>query len=390
MTRYRRRLSPYERLWIAAQTSGLTTLVEGSGALSASALRRAVDIATAANPGSRLTLTGIGPWCTWVESDVPPSIEEVDGSQWDGTSSLDAPFTDRAHMNPKQAPSTSYVIVHGPTPRLVQRTHHATMDGIGALHFLQDVFRALRGESVIGARGQETDMELARRLGGRRHQPDFNCLKPFAQPSTGVSGSLWQRIRVHGQQRPQPLARVLHTIAAIARENGPGHVLVDLPVNMRRHFPDIRNTGNLTGSLRLGIPAGLELAEIAALIDGQLAEHRHADPVISAQPFLYTPLWLMRRVAQAKARQAVRQDRFVPTAVVSNVGRIDTAALSAPGFTAESAIIIPPGYDGVPLFLLITGHARGFDISARAPRALAADGQLKTLLQRLAAALSAD
>lgn len=386
---YRRRLSPYERLWIAAQTSGLTTLVEGSGTLSASALRRAVDIATAANPGSRLTLKGIGPWCTWVENDVPPSIEEVDGSQWDGWSSIDAPFSDRAHMNPKQAPSTSYVILHGPTPRLVQRTHHATMDGIGALHFLQDVFRAMRHEPVIGARGEETDIALARRLGGRQHQPDFNCLKPFPERSTGVSGSLWERIRVHAQLRPQPLARVLHTIAGIARANGPGHVLFDLPVNMRRHFPEIRNTGNLTGSLRLGIPADMTLDEIAKLIDTQLAEHRHADPVISALPFLYTPLWLMRRVAHSKARQAVQQDRFVPTAVVSNVGRIDTSALSAPGFTAESAIIIPPGYDGVPLFLLITGHGRGFDISARAPVALAGNGRLHGLLDRLATALSA-
>lgn len=387
MTRYRRRLSPYERLWIAAQTSGLTTLVEGRGTLCPKALRQAVDIATAANPGSRLTLKGFGPWCTWEENDVAPSIEEVDGSGWDGWSSRDAPFSDRAHMNPKQAPSTSYVIVHGPTPRLVQRTHHATMDGIGALQFLQDVFRAMRGEAVVGATGRETDMDLARRLGGRPHRPDFDCLKPFAGPSTGIAGSLWQRIRVAGTLQAQPLARLLHIIAGITREHASGQVLIDLPVSMRRHFPEIRNTGNLTGSLRLAIPAEADIEAIARLIDTQLAEHRHADAIISARPFLYTPLWLMRRLAQANARKAVEQDRFAPTAVVSNVGRIDTATLSSPDFQAESAIVIPPGYDGVPLFLLITGHEGGFDISARAPVALASDGRLRALLERISKAL---
>ncbi|HRE17944.1 MAG TPA: hypothetical protein PLW86_12910, partial [Rhodocyclaceae bacterium] len=73
-------------------------------------------------PGSRIGLKGIGPWCYWEENAVRPQIEEIDGSAWSGMQMLDAPFSDRAHMDPKSAPSTSYVILKGPVTRLVQRT----------------------------------------------------------------------------------------------------------------------------------------------------------------------------------------------------------------------------------------------------------------------------
>ena len=386
---YRRKLSPYERLWIAAQTSCGFTMVEGQGDISAEKLRAAVDTATAANPGSRLTLKGIGPWCTWEESKVTPSIEEVDGSRWDGLGMAGAPFSDQAHMDPTSSPSASYVLIHGPTTRLVQRTHHATMDGLGALQYLQDVFRALRGEPVAGASGSETDIELARRLGARKHKIDASCLKPFASASTGISGSTWARVRVKGKMKSQPLASLIQIIGNIARETGEGQVLIDLPVNMRNQFPEIRNTGNLTGSLRLTISASDTIDAIAARVEKNVRENRHADALISAVPFLYMPIWLLRSVAHSKARQAVVKDQFAPTAVVSNLGRVDTAALSSAEFQAESAIIIPPAYDGVPLFLVISGHAGGFDVSARAPVALASEGRLQDLLQKIAGQLAA-
>jgi NRPS condensation-like uncharacterized protein len=166
-------------------------------------------------------------------------------------------------------------------------------------------------------------------------------------------------------------------------------VLIDLPVNMRRQFPEIRNTGNLTGSLRLSIGMQAGIDEIEALVERNVADNRHADALISAVPFLYMPIGLLRSVARSKARQAVIKDIFAPTAVVSNLGRVDTAALSSAEFSADSAIIIPPAYDGVPLFLVISGHNQGFDVSARAPVALASDGRLQALLQRVAGVLAA-
>lgn len=386
--RYVRPLSPFERMWIAGQTSCGFILLEGSGELSAARLRRAVETASRVNPGSRIALRGHGPWSRWEEVHALPSVEEVDGSDWDGCTGEHAPFSDQVHMDVRRAPSLSYVLIHGDTPRLtiIQRTHHATMDGLGGLRFLQDVFRALRDEPLLGANGIETDLELARRLGGRRRQISNDCLKPYPGISTGIPGSTWQRLRVTGKMRPQPLARAILTIASIARRHGAGDVLIDLPVNLRQQFPEVRNTGNLTGSLRLAIAPDATLESITTDIATQVAAGRHADALVSAASMRYLPLGLMRRVARQQALAAVRQGRFTPTAVVSNLGRFDPSAYSAAEFQAHSATLIPPAYDGVPLFLVLSGCDDGFDLAARAPQALAGDGRLKALLEEIATA----
>ena len=137
--------------------------------------------------------------------------------------------------------------------------------------------------------------------------------------SNGIPGSTWLRLRIANKLRRQPLARCIQTIADIARRHGPGDVLIDPPVNLRQHFPEIRNTGNLTGSLRLTIAPDATLDNIDADIDRQIAAGRHADALISAASMRHLPLWLMRHVAQRQAQAAVQQDRFTPTAVVSNL-----------------------------------------------------------------------
>lgn len=387
---YVRPLSPFERMWLAAQASCGCTLVEGRGSLSLSDFKAAVQKATAVNPGSRLRLKGYGPTARWEAVDVPPSVTEVDGRGWNGCTSEGAPYSDIAHMDPGEAPSTSYVIVQGENPIIAQRTHHATMDGKGALSFLSDVFRALRGEAPIGAPSVVTDIELARALGGRKRKLIDTCLNPFASPSTGVSGSTWRRIRLQNVRTQKMLPRVILTLAQLARRSGVGDVLIDIPVNLRTFFPEVHSTANLTGSLRLSVPPEATIESIDADIHAQLAEHRAADALVSAPDLRFYPLWLLRHVARAMARKAVQRDTFSPSAAVSNLGKQNMEEFSGKDFRATSCFIVPPSYDGVPLFLALFGCEGGIDLCARAPVALASDGRFEDLLEKLAQALGAE
>jgi hypothetical protein len=386
---YARLLSPFERMWLAAQTSCLLTIVEGDGELSASALRAAVACASQANPGSRLKLTGFGPWAKWVESDSLPTVTEVDGKNWDGCSSEGAPFSDIAHMEPQGGPSASYIIVHGALPRLIQRTHHATMDGMGALQFLQDVFRALRGEAVIGASGTETDLDLARTLNGRSRRSKNVCLNPFGSTSNRIFGSTWCRVQIAGAVPEKPLARTILAVASIARRTGFGDVLIDLPVNLRASFPDLRNTGNLTGSLRLSVPEHANIASIQEDIHAQIKANRHADAIISNAATRFLPLPMIRQLARLLAKRAVLCGEFSPSATISNLGKLDMRDFSTDDFSARSTIVVPPAFDGVPLFLTLCGNDQGLDLCARAPNALGSNGRLKNLLEAIATALLA-
>ncbi len=385
---YVRPLSPFERMWLAAQASSGCTLVEGQGSLSASAFRAAVERATEVSPGSRLQLKGRGPWARWEAVDVAPSVIEVESSDWDARSAEGAPYSDVAHMDPRRAPSTSFVIVQSERPVVVQRTHHATMDGKGAMFFLADVFRALRGEAPLGAPSTETDIELAKTLGGGKRELLNTCLNPFASPSTGINGSTWRRVTLENVALEKVLPRLILALAHLSRRSGPGAVLIDIPVNLRNFFPEVRSTANLTGSLRLAVPPDATVESIDADIHAQLAAHREADALVSAPNLSFYPLWLLRRVARSLERRAVQRDEFSPSAAVSNLGKLDMADFSAGDFRATSCFIVPPAYDGVPLFLILSGGASGLDLCARAPVALASHGRLEALLQDIARSLA--
>jgi len=388
-TRYVRPLSPFERMWLAAQSTCGLTLVEGCGSLTLDTLRGAIERAALANPGSRVRLKGYGPWAHWEETDVLPTVTEITDSAWEALGADNAPFSETVHIDPHQAPSASYVLIHGAQTRLVQRTHHATMDGMAALMMLKEIFRALRNEPLVGAHSTATDLELCRTLGGRSQKLESTCLTPYAGKSNGMSGTTWQRLRVKGAIQKQPLPRIIMAIAACARRSGAGEVLIDIPVNLRNQFPGIQNMGNLTGSVRINVKPHATIDSINEDIRAQLAANKQANAVVSAAGMRYLPIALMRHVARTMERRAVASNRFTPTATVTNLGKLDMAEFSCAGFQAGSCFIVPPGYDGVPLFLGLFGVADGIDLCARAPNALASDGRLTALLEELGAMLSA-
>lgn len=72
------------------------------------------------------------------------------------------------------------------------------------------------------------------------------------------------------------------------------------------------------------------------------------------------------------------------SATLSNLGRLDLEAMGGPAFRPERAFILPPGNQGLPLLMVLVGHARGLEIAAAGPRALCGDGRLEALLADMA------
>lgn len=384
---YTRPLSPFERIWVAGHTSCSMMLIEGVGELALESVRRAVAHAASKNAGSQVVLRGIGPWAYWQAAPAATEVIEVDAGDWDGLSPSGAPFDALSHMDVRQAPSHSWVLLRGRPTRLILRAHHATMDGKGMMTLAADVFRALRGETLLGSNGTETDLGLARTLGGRARKIGKQALKPFPDSDSTEMGSTWQRLRINGPLKQHVLARTIFAIASAARQYHAGEVLIDIPVNLRAHFPEMRHIGNVTGSLRLTVSPDATVSSIAADIAIDVAEKRHADALISAAWIRFMPIALIGIMARRQAYQAIHRQQFMTSAVVSNLGYFSPADYSTREFKAHSALIIPPGYDGVPLFLCMSGHRDGLDLCARAPLALAKNGQLTALLEHIAAQL---
>ncbi|MFD4913485.1 amino acid adenylation domain-containing protein [Streptomyces virginiae] len=394
--RYRRPVSPTERLYLAAGDArgamALRIVVEGEGIPDAQALREAVARAAESCPGSRLVRAG----AMWTVGGPPPQVRyDVPRA---GAYTDSAPGTVELPAGPSrrtEPPGCEVLIVpgahgsaggdgaHGGDPKgtttLVFSASHALMDGHGALTWVREVFRALRGEPARPALDPDTDAELLRRLGSTRTRP--TPAPPRRSPLGSAEGgghplrTLWLRRTLPGR-RAALTARLAQALADATRLD----TRVMVPVDLRRHRPGIAATGNLSLPLFLDLSPGADWTTAHTLLLTALAGNGELaagfETALAPLPRPVTAALL--RTAQAVAS---RTDRHLASAVVSHLGRLDLADFSGGGFTASTTYALPVHAPMVPLSLVAaeTGTATeitlgvrgsGPDLDARAGRLL--------------------
>lgn len=388
---YRRLLSPVERIWLVADRLeppfAPALVLEGEGELDLAALSAAVERAAEANPGARVVLRGWLSRSRWVGTGPMPRVERVEGAGWDARSGEEAPFLDRP-LDPRRGPVLEVLLVPGSVTRLVFRVHHAVMDGRGLFHFVEDVFRALRGEALEGSSSEQTDLELARRLApdpaARRRE---DCLAPTGARRGGDTKSVWRRVSIPGTFS-RALPRVLCCVARHARSFGTGEVRIGVPVDLRGRTDAERSTANLTGILDLDLPAQATVASVQAALEQALAQHRAAAFVLEAEFIRGVPLWLATAVARASTRRVCRNDRYESSGTVSNLGRVPVERFAGGGFATRAAFFVPPGTASHACFIVLCGHPEGLEAVVTMPGDLASEGRLDELLDALGAALA--
>ena len=389
-----RPLTGTERVWLVADRLlppfVNQLVVEGDGALDVGALRAAVASASAVHPGARLALRGWLRGARWVAQDAPPPVVAVDGGGWDGTGPDGAPFLMRP-LPPREGPTVELLVVSGDPPRLVVRSHHAVMDGRGTWLFVEDCLRALRGEAPVGAPLDPVrDVDLARGTGAvPLPRPGFDRVAPTGLAGAGA-GARWRRVRYNGEPRGL-LARLGVALWRASRRWTDGPLRLQVPVDLRRHTPELRWTGNLTGMVTAELDPLMATPDPAAALRARLAEAsagpEAAATIVASEVLRGFPLWLMGLVGRRDTARELRTGEYLASAVFSNLGRQDLAALAAPGFQPRHAFWIPPAGVSLPLFLAASGDPEGVDLVAAMPVGLASDGRLEALLADLVAQL---
>ncbi|NXY98456.1 hypothetical protein HYE82_29595, partial [Streptomyces sp. BR123] len=365
---YRRPVSPTERLYLGAGHArgamALRVVVEGDGLPGREELRAAVARAAEACPGSRLVRRGP----LWVADGPLPQVVYADpaAAAFDASAPATAELL-TGRSGPAEPPGCEVLAIpgRGGTPTaLVFSASHALMDGHGALTWVREVFRALRGEPARPATDPATDHGLLRSLpaGQRRRRPSPLPGRPSplgpATPGTPPR-TLWLRRTLPGRH-PALTARLAQAVADTARRD----TRVMVPVDLRRHRPHLAAaTGNLTLPLFLDLRPGQDWARaqsrlLAALADGaELAAGFEAGLVTRMPPAAVAALL---RAAQGAS---VRADRHLASAVVSHLGLLDPAELSGGGFTAATAYALPVHAPLVPLSFAVAETAAGTEIT---------------------------
>lgn len=331
---YSRRISSIERGYLNAATQGdnpvISLVVEGHGRLDRCLLERAVETTSRANPGLSVARKGR----FWVDTGRAPELEVHDlesDEEW-----TEHPFL---HM--------SLDLVHGPVAsiglirsgsleRLVIRASHAVADGRGIEHWASDLFRALRGEELVGSASTVTDQHFLSKA-RRRPAPDAPWTSPGSpQPSPLGDGRgdaelpQWFHTRLNGEPAFMT-ARIVSLLGTLC----PGARIL-VPVDLRRHDPAISSTANLSAPLYMEASPGRGWKEVQGRILRAMA---NGDELRAITARFVTANPMARSLEQA--RSAGRDGLFPCTAIVSDHGRIGIDRYALADWRPEAVFTLP-------------------------------------------------
>jgi acyl-coenzyme A synthetase/AMP-(fatty) acid ligase len=348
---FRRRVSAIERGYLAAEPMAppfaVQVVVEGTGVIDPDELRAAVSRGT--------TLRRLGR--SWVDSGIPPRVTVV--SSLPDLDFLRSPLSEACE-----------VLLAG--QMIVFRASHAVMDARAVLTWAGDVFRALRGEPLLGqqstmtdasarrhlndavAQHSMTDASARRALAGRRHW--VRTPRRWADPFDGLparpSQYRWFRVRVDGS----PHAVVARLASLLTRESR-RRTRIMVPVDLRRHLSSPYALGNLSLPIFLDVEPGQDWPSIQAELLGALGRKDELARTPTELFSEFTPVPVMRAVLGAAQRLSPR--RNMCSAILSDLGRVELRDFSTPGFTARTVYSLPTHAPFVPLSATVTqsgGH----------------------------------
>ncbi|MFT3716360.1 MAG: non-ribosomal peptide synthetase [Gordonia sp. (in: high G+C Gram-positive bacteria)] len=381
---FHRPISATEHLYLAGRSIAppfaMQLAVIGDDRVDVEALRDAVAVAAEACPGIRLVRSGD----SWVDSGFAPPVRllgrGVDPDTLVDDEVLESPFGGGAH--------TVEVVVadDGERSTILFRAFHGVVDGKGLTMWVSDVFRALRGEEPAGAPDTDADADLVRRIGTGARATTLLPTRRGPVGATGPTGGgpefVWRRRSVRG--RPQ--ASVARVCARLAEQiDGTARFMV--PVDLRRHDPELRSTANLSLPLFVDVTGGTPWRRVQAQILSKMVAGRELAEMDNGGLTRF-PEAVTRGLLTTADRVGRRTDRNLVSAIVSHAGRIDPEEVSAPGFTARRVLMFPVHTGLVPLTVALfdSGEYTEIVVSSRGGRQVTA--RVDAMLGRLDAALS--
>ncbi len=373
-----RPVSGLEAKWLAAHhiqpPFAIDFVAELAGALDPTELERAWSAVIAAHPGLRVRLQGRFGRRRWVaDGPVPPVVWQADQT-WDATRFLPASELS-VSLDPDVGPVALLAVRRAPdgAHTLVLRVLHAVTDGRGGLAVLADLFAALRGESLAGPHFPTLiDADISRGAGGVSAPAPVPDRAPHARGPAhpGQLGGGWTRLTLSA-----PSAAVYASVVlALARWPRSGRLRYTLPVDLRRHRPDLPETvGNLTGLVHLDVSefaaASDGLERFGAVLREAVAQGLHHGPVLEAEGMRRMPMRLLSGAGGMLSRRDQRRGLVPASATVSNIGRLDLSRWSTPSVQARSVFVGPPASPGLPLLLVMTGNADRIELAGAVPAA---------------------
>jgi hypothetical protein len=397
-TNIARRLSFFEYGHAAAGASAktldppriITMVLEGESRVTPGQWRDALRCVVNANPGIRLRIQGFRQRARWTgDGAPPPQVRVIENCQWDGSSHRGIEVIEQTPLPVQIGPATELIIVTGKITRVILRTRHAIMDGMGVLHFFQELFRALRGESLLGTNAPFSDVDLMRAVASESSKGGGGGDGPI--PLTGGAqgacyGDVWRRLTLPATPQQNFMGRVAEVAARYAWSFEPGPVRIAVPVSLRRHLPSLKSTMNFSGLLHVGMNSGETADDFRRKVREGLDQNRDAAYPAVAECIRYLPFGWLDRVTGRTPENYLRR-KLLETVLITNLGVIDMVPLTCPQFEPDNYYCLPVMGNA---FIGLSASGRHLNIVVGMPAVYASGGRLEHFLDLLHAEFSAD
>lgn len=375
-----RRITPSEWLYLCMEPElppfAIQLKIEMPRLPSADALVRALDEAAVANPTARLQARGR--W--WWDQGLSPRLVLIaNGTPF----SLQHPALRRR-----------FPMVGGPPIELLRwegtglvlRCAHALMDAAGLMYFAQELFRALRGEALLGSRVDLDDWSVVATSPHRRPLPSFKAEwpSPAGPPSVVPEPGFIHEVRqVHGRV-DSPTARIASVLAR-TRLNGGCRLMI--PVDLRLADDRLRTTSNLSSPLVLTFDSGWDSNACWREILGALRRHEEFGVARGSAVLPWLPTRMMGLLLGAKHSQQMTRGRHYFTALCSSLARTRLTSFAYDGAIPTRVGFLPFDTPGVGLNLLTLQNDDALELAASCPAASGGQSRLSRLLDEVCAEL---
>jgi hypothetical protein len=344
--------------------------------------QNAVEKAAIANPGICLQLKGYWGFRYWKKVNVAPKVINYKGD-WDGLSSQGfeaiAPF-----INPRKDSNVSVILINklnntegNHTAIILFRIHHGLCDGAATAHWIQEIFRALRREPLLGSISTVNELDIVNRTDYPLPSVFRGRCLPLFPKSTQPELRACHWIKSHWDHNEQRIvAKILFVLREIAIEqHGEGRTVFRLTSDLRHYLTRDELTApqmsNLSGIFDIEVKKDESIKRIQFNIIKAL-RNKNDLSVYPKKLLRFTP-WLPGSLFNLKPKGARNMhERGVCnlTAMIGYANHIDLDAVSFKGFKAHGAFAIPMATEDKSIFMGISSSPNGIDVILSAPNAL--------------------
>lgn len=390
---YERQVSFNEKLYLASELlhPGLCiqvvfeTSCPVSEDLCPERLRAAIQAATALNPGARLILRGALGWLRWVARGPIPPLRVI--KAW--AKGQPPPAELERPLCPKRGPTCEVVLTQAPQPVLVFRAFHGVMDARGLMHFAEEVFRALRGEDLVGTNDASSDSEFVLAQVGAKRRPALrDNHAPLVSPQSAEgAGIRWRRYSLSGPV-PGLVAKISVALASYEQATRETTTRIMIPVDMRHYAPQVRSTSNLSNPLFIDVhPEEGWRSVHKRIVRGLLKkEAMRLDP--NEEIARWIPLVLFKQLYRNRTARQRRSRRYPMSALLTHVALRDASAFAGCTQPFSAYYFMPSPNDALPLCVSAMTVGAHTELVVSAPSFLLGERQLDQLGAAIAEAVS--